>query len=203
MCLPTLMRVSAETSLSFAVKNSFLFIALDNVRRSLQRTITEIALPKLGRFVAPIVGTQLGTICAIPVTQFMADMLIFGIKETVRSVHDLFRSIVYGEKPPRLTPFVREVAMSITSFALGFIAKSYFCNYGMGHVGHALRIVTGVAAPLCGATLAVSCLAPAVIALAAPAMTFIAGDILASVVSSASYALMDRTFRCLFDRRKT
>lgn len=183
--------VITNSSVSFAIKNTYLYYALSNVRGSLQDTITDIALPKLGGFFAPIVGAQLGTMTAIPVTLFMADMTTFAIKETARIIRDIFRTQVLGEEHPKFPPLWRDMACSVSSFAIGFFAKAYFCNYAMGYVAEALKCGLIMAAPLSGASLVVACMAPAIVVMAAPTVTFFIGDIIASVVSAGSYSAMD------------
>ncbi len=183
--------VITNSTVSFAIKNTYLYYALGNVRTSLQATITDIALPKLGGFFASVVGTQLGTMTAIPVTLFMADMTTFAIKETARAIRDIFRTRVLGEDHPKFPPLWRDMAFSVSSFALGFFAKAYFCNYAMGYVADALKCGLVMTAPLSGASLIVACMAPAIVVMAAPTVTFFIGDILATVVSAGSYSAMD------------
>lgn len=183
--------VVVDTSVNFVIKNSYLYFALTNVRTSLQEVITELALPKLGSFLAGVVGSQLGTMCSIPVTLFLADMTTIAMKEMVRSVDDIFCNAVYGKEYPQFPPLWREMAFSVSSFAIGFFAKAYFCNYGMAYVAEALKYTIIVGAPFCGASVVISCLAPAIVVLAAPTVTFALGDVLAKVVSTGSYSAME------------
>lgn len=183
--------VVVDTSVNFVIKNSYLYFALTNVRTSLQEVITELALPKLGSFLAGVVGSQLGTMCSIPVTLFLADMTTIAMKEMVRSVDDIFCNVVYGKEYPQFPPLWREMAFSVSSFAIGFFAKAYFCNYGMAYVAEALKYTIIVGAPFCGASVVISCLAPAIVVLAAPTVTFALGDVLAKVVSTGSYSAME------------
>lgn len=183
--------IAVDVSTSFVIKNSYLYFALSNVRTSLQQAITELALPKLGGFLASVVGTQLGTMCSIPVTLFLADMTTVAMKELVRTVDDIFCNVVYGKEYPQFPPLWREMAFGVSSFAIGFFAKAYFCNYGMAYVAEALKYIIIVGAPFCGASLVISCLAPAIVVLAAPTVTFLLGDVLATVVSSGSYRAME------------
>lgn len=184
--LTSIATISGETAFTFAVKNSVCFMALDNVRTSLQQTITEIVMPKLGGFFAPLVGMQLGTMCAVPVTLMLGDLAATALKEAARSIHSLFRAIVYGEKNEHATPFIRELIINVASFAIGFFAKTYFCNYCMTYVSRVLRIGIFIGAPLIGASLAISLMAPAMVVMAAPTVTFMLGDIVGDVASTAS-----------------
>lgn len=183
--------VAVDMSTSFVIKNSYLYFALNNVRTSLQEVIAEVARPKLGGFLASVVGVQLGTLCSIPATLFLADMTTIALKEMVRAVDDIFCNVVYGKEYPQFPPLWREMTFGVSSFAIGFFAKAYFCNYAMSYVAEALKYTIILGAPFCGASLVISCLAPAIVVLAAPTVTFMLGDVLARVVSSASYNTME------------
>jgi len=182
---------SLDTTFTIAVKNCLCFVALDNVRTSLQKSITEVVVPSLGRFFGPIVGSQIGTMCAIPVTLMLGDLLVTSLKELIQSVNHLFRAIVYGEKNEPTTPFLRDLIIGVASFAAGFFAKTYFCNYCMGPVGQVLKLAIAIGAPVLGANLAVTIMAPAMIMLAAPSVTFMLGDIIGTITATVTHYVLD------------
>lgn len=198
-CLSCLATASLETTATIITKNCFCFMVLDNVRESLQKTITEVVKPSFGGFIGPLVGSQIGTMCSIPVTFMLGDLLVTSLKELVSSIKSLYRAVIYGEKNESTTPFLRDLIINVTSFAVGFFAKTYFCNYCMSPVGTVLKLAIALGAPLLGASLAVSLMAPAMIMVTAPSVTFVISDIVGTIASNVTFFILDGTSRLLFD----
>lgn len=187
MCLP-IIQGAAESLFDFAVKNAFHYVALDRVRNQLQDLITAIALPRLGGFVAPIVGNQLGLMVALPVTLAIGEAVAFTLKELIHSVYDLFlRFFAPSQRSSSASfPFL-DVLLRISSFAAGFYAKTLFCNYGMTFVSNVMRVITIYGAPLCNLPPPVVLTLPLCIIIATPTVTGMVGDIIGSVVRQVVY----------------
>lgn len=201
MCVSTIVSFTADATFGFAVKNCFCYYGIEKVRTGLQQTITEIAKPHFGTFVAPVVGSQLGLVLALPVTLFYGDMLTFAIKKVLLSVRALFTSLFYDITDTRAnTSLFREVAVNIVSFSVGFFAKLYFCNYAMGHVGTALRHIGVLSAPVLGLSLPVVMVMPAIIVMITPTVTFVLGDFVAYTTGHATYDMLMHSCRVLFDK---
>lgn len=196
MVLSAVIRISANSFTTFAIKNSFCVIALEGMRKSLQQVFTEVITPSLGSYVAPIVGMQLGTMCAIPVTLFVGEIVAKAVREVVSAVSRLFKRILYGLDTTKKQALFRELVFGCASFAIGFFAKIYFCNYGMGTVGTCLRIGAKIAAPLPLFS------APVVAYLATPTVTLIAGDIIGQLATNTSYELFQHCYDFLTRSKK-
>lgn len=195
MCLSSIACFSAEAALGFSVKNCVCFYGLAPIRTQLQQVISEIALPRFGSFVAPMVGSQIGLMAALPVTLFYGEMMAFTVKKTITSVHTIFISLWYGVKnsdaPPALC---KDVVMNVIAFGAGFFAKTYFCNYAMPHVGSLLRHSIVLASPVLGLSLPMIMLMPAIVVLISPAVTFALGDFVAFGTNRVTYGILNMDF---------
>jgi len=129
-------------------------------------------------------------------------MVAKAVRELAKAIHNLFKAIIYGIDDSNSRSLCKELVFGITSFAIGFFAKLYFCNYGMGPVGTCLKIGTSIAAPLCSSAFPIALAAPAIAILATPTVTFMVGDIVGSIASNASYEVFDRTFSFLKPSKK-
>jgi hypothetical protein len=183
----SIIQATAESLFEFAVKNGFYYVALDKVRGQLQDLITSIVRPRLGGFMAPFVGNQLGLMAAMPVTLALGECLAFTLKELIYSVYDLALRFFNPSKRESKTSFFLDTAFQISSFAAGFFAKTLFCNYGMVMVNNLLRVMMFYGAPLCHFPPPVTFALPAVIVLATPTATCMVGDIVGSVVRRIFY----------------
>lgn len=183
----SIIQASAESIFGLIVKNSFCYVALDKVRSQLQDVITAIALPRLGTFVAPIVGNQVGLMISVPVTLAIGEALSFTLKEMIYSIYDLALRFLCPSKRVSSSSFFLTVALQISSFTVGFFAKIYFCNYGMTAVSNALKIMMIYGAPVCHLPLPMGLAMPVFVTLATPTVTFIVGDIVSSIVQQNVY----------------
>jgi hypothetical protein len=190
----TIVRLAADTTLGFFVKNSFCYYGLDTVRKDLQQIISKIAEPHIGRFAAPLVANQLGMVLALPVTLFYADLACFAIGQAVSSIFDLFLSFSSGYKPESSPIIAKKVVFRVISFVTAFFAKSYFINYAMPVVGKALQVSSKVIVPLIGASIPMQLMLPGMIIIATPTITFIAADIASFFVDRTVYAILTHIF---------
>ena len=183
-----------NASTSFVFKNTYLYYGLTTVRTNLQQAVSEFTIPKFGKFAGGMLGVQIGTLAAIPVTMFMADLTLIAMRQTVKLVNDIYRTSVLGETSPQLLPLWREVAIATVSFAAGFFAKTYFVNYGMEAVGELLKYSFIVLAPLSGASMVVTFMTPALIAMITPSVTFALGDVVGTCVGAITYKILSPGF---------
>lgn len=200
MCLFNIICFSAESAMTFTVKNSYSYYGLEKVRTELQTLITEVSLPKLGSYVAPLVGNQLGLMLAMPVTNFYAELTAAACKKLVCSIYDMFLRLFTEVKHENYRPLFREAVLQIAAFSVAFFTKTYFCNYAMPYVSIFVRHSFVLLSPLTGLPIAVALFVPALTVVATPATTYLLGDILAFTASHTTYNLLDKTFSTLFDK---
>jgi len=193
-------KAAAESIFSCAIKNSVCYLALDKIRSDLQSVITEVARPRIGNFLAPIVGNQLGLMAAVPVSLMYGELMTKALKTMVQLVYSTYLRIFYGIRQLSHTSLIRQVFQQVMSFAAGFFAKTYFCNYGMPYVASALRTALAISAPFTGITLPYFFLISPFVITMTPAITFVVGDIIAFGVSKCTYSLLDHSCTVLFDK---
>ncbi|MCE5294050.1 MAG: hypothetical protein LLF94_05495 [Chlamydiales bacterium] len=179
-----------NASTSFVFKNTYLYYGLTTVRTNLQQAVSEFTIPKFGKFAGGMIGIQLGTLAAIPVTMFLADLTLVAVRQSVKLIQDIYRTSILGEKRSQSPPLWRDVAVATASFAAGFFAKTYFVNYGMEAVGELLKYAFVVLAPLSGASMVVTFMTPALIAMITPSVTFAMGDIVGTCVGAITYKIL-------------
>lgn len=118
-------------ALGFVAKQSFCVNSLEPVRLELEKTISRIASTTLGNFVGNLVGKQLSYLTAIPMTVFLGNLIWSFIAETTQTavslVESAFSTTVKLIKPP----FWLYGAVRIASFAVGYLANTFFCFNAM------------------------------------------------------------------------
>ena len=194
-------RISAESVFTCVVKNSVCYVALDKVRTDLQSVITKISQPRMGSFLAPIVGNQLGLMAAVPVSLIYGELVAQALKSMIRSVHSAYLRIFFGISPTVRCSLFRQMIQQVVGFAVGFFAKTYFCNYCMPQVSTAIRTVLALSTPFIGMSLPYFLVVSPLVITLTPAITFLLGDMLAIASSNFTYSLLDHCFTVLFDKR--
>lgn len=202
MTLSLIARFSTGTAIGIVVRNSTYYYGLEPTRIQLQQIATEVASHKFGSFAAPLIGNQVGLLLATPVTLLYGEMAAFAVKKLVFTIYALVQSI-FHELPESIPspPMLRDIALNIASFAAGFFAKTYFCNYAMPYVGVLLRHLIVFSTPVIGLSLPMLFMAPAFVVMATPGVTFFIGDFISFATSNATYSLLSIGARALFDTK--
>jgi hypothetical protein len=187
MCFIQIVHAIVDPLIDFTAKNVVYYYGLEPIRKTLEKTILDVALTRLGSFVAPLFATQAALMVAPQVTLFIGQCWGFALKEIISSIEDLAQAI-FGVPAARVEYTWARIAMSIASFVTSTIARNYFYNFGTPFIASGLQILFTRA--ICTSFVSAALL-PAFVVLAAPAVTFLVGDIIGSIVQYTTYTLLD------------
>ena len=190
----------------FVSKQLFCYYFLEPIKDRLSELITEIASSRIGDFAGRIVGHELAMVFSVPVTIYFSDLVYCAVKVTVEAIVDIVRRIFFPSAEPELVETclckVMFVVKKIVSFVTFFMARAYFCHYGMPLVKTvtelALRNI--IVLPACMPAVSVGYVAAAIAIIAAPQITFFLSDSVGFAAAEASSFLIDQTVYMLGGR---
>ena len=195
MCEAALSRFGAITGAvaGYVAKQVFIVYELNVVREELSQCVTAVALRYFGSFAAQALGYVVGVSLALPVANFIGDIIWTSISEGVRAMTFLLgRSFgLYKEVPSWMTTILK-LAARIVSVAIGYFTKSLVVCYGMPYSNQTvLKIATVITPTLCSSSWGNVVLTPISFLLAtscAPTLTVVLADITSFAVQSILYA---------------
>jgi len=149
-----------DGSVTFALKNSYIFFALENSRQSLELVVYQVAHDTL-------IASHASLIASIPITCLLADVTVSCFKESVNTITELFCITLFPRKPLAIScPSANPIA-----FVVGYLAKAYFCTLAMPLVALTMKEAVICITPIAPG-------APIIVAICAPALTFFAGEMI-------------------------
>ncbi len=177
----------------YVAKQAFIVYELNVVREELSQCVAAVARRYFGSFAAQALGYGVGVSLALPVANFIGDLIWTSISEGVNAMTFLLgRSFgLYKDAASWMTTQLK-LAARIVSIAIGYFAKCLVVCYVMPYSNQTVLKIAAVITPtLCNSSWGNVVLTPISFLLAtscAPTLTGVLADVTSFVVQKILYA---------------